>query len=124
MKTQQKGFTLIELLVVIAIIAILAGIAVSNFADKPGKARIQAAELDIKTITNALEFYKLDNLKYPTTSNGIAILITKYLKNMPKDPWGVEYKYISDGNTFNLYTYGADKLAGGDGENKDIKVTQ
>jgi general secretion pathway protein G len=117
---KQKGFTLIELLIVIVIIGILGTVAVTSFGDKPGKARIASAKLSLKSIETSLEAYKIENGRYPTTSQGIAASS----KDVPKDPWGEDFKYISDGKTYEVYTWGADKTSGGTDEDDDIKLTK
>ena len=122
-KNKQKGFTLIEILIVIAIISILAGVAVSSFGDKPGLARTSSAKLSIRNISTALKIYRIDNITYPSTGS-LSSLVPKYLDELTKDPWGEGYKYISDGSTFELYSYGADKSSGGTGENQDVKISQ
>jgi general secretion pathway protein G len=118
---KQQGFTLIEILIVIAIISTLLVAAVTSFGDKPGEARTATAKISLKNIATALKVYRLDNITYPKTGE-LNKLVPKYLDKLEKDPWGEDYKYISDGTSFQLYTYGADKSAGGEGENQDVKV--
>ena len=117
---KQKGFTLIEILIVIAIISTLLVAAVSSFGDKPGEARIATAKQSIGVMTQALKIYRLDNINFPATG-GLKTLVPKYLDKLQKDPWGEDYKYISDGSSFKLYSYGADKTSGGAGEKADIE---
>ena len=134
----QKGITLIELMVVLVILGILATLIVPKVMDKPGKARQLSAKLQIESIETALKFYSLENGAYPTTEQGLQALVTPpadgtaaknfpeggYLEKgtVPKDPWGKEFIYICPGvnSAFDLYSYGADGVQGGDGENKDI----
>jgi general secretion pathway protein G len=120
---KQKGFTLIEILIVIAIISTLLVAAVTSFGDKPGAARTATTEISIKNISTALKVYRLDNITYPS-SGELNKLVPKYLDKLEKDPWGEDYKYISDGTSFQLYSYGADKTSGGEGENQDVKSSQ
>jgi general secretion pathway protein G len=120
---KQKGFTLIEILIVIAIISTLLVAAVTSFGDKPGAARTATAKISIKNISTALKVYRLDNITYPS-SGELNKLVPKYLDKLEKDPWGEDYKYISDGTSFQLYSYGADKTSGGEGENQDVKSSQ
>lgn len=101
----------------------------SNPIDKTYTARTQ-----IKNLSAALDIYRLENGRYPTTIQGLDSLVVNksgskawngpYLnKNViPKDPWGFEYKYQSPGvhGSFDLYSLGADNLMGGEGENQDI----
>lgn len=130
---KQHGFTLIELMVVVVIMAILAAIAVPKLMDRPDEARIVKAKQDISAISSALQLYKLDNYRYPTTDQGLEALVKEpttepvpknwkpYLQQLPKDPWGNNYIYLSPGEhgDFDLYTLGADGEEGG----KDINAT-
>ncbi|WP_318779049.1 type II secretion system major pseudopilin GspG [Hydrogenovibrio thermophilus] len=128
-RRKQQGFTLIELMVVVVILAILAAIAVPKLMDRPDEARLVKAKQDIGAISSALQLYKLDNYRYPNTDQGIEALVTKpttepepknwkqYLQQVPKDPWGNDYIYLSPGEhgDFDLYTLGADGEDGGEG---------
>lgn len=130
----QKGFTLIELMVVVVILAVLAGLVVPNLMDRPDEARIVKAKQDISAISSALKLYKLDNFNYPTTDQGLEALVKQptdepvpknwknLLDNVPVDPWGNPYLYLSPGEhgDFDLFTYGADGVDGGEGINATI----
>ena len=120
--SKRSAFTLIEVMVVVVIIGILATIIVPRIMDKPGQARVQKAQSDIQTIGSALDLYKLDNFNYPTTSEGLDVLIQDYLSKKPKDPWGRDYYYLSPGENgdYDLYSLGADNRTGGKDENTDI----
>lgn len=119
---KRSSFTLIEVMVVVVIIGILATIIVPRIMDKPGQARTQKAQSDIQTISSALDLYKLDKFNYPTTSEGLDILVKDYLNKKPNDPWGRDYYYLSPGENgdFDLYSLGADNRTGGKDENADI----
>ena len=137
-KTTQRGFTLIEIMVVVVIISVLIGLVAPNILGRVDEARLTAAQADIGTLEQALEMYKLDNYRYPTTDQGLEALILKpssspepkkwnpegYLKKgkIPLDPWGGEYQYISPGSrgAFDLYSLGADGQEGGEGYDADI----
>lgn len=133
-RQRQAGFTLIELMVVVVILAILAAFVVPMVMDRPDEARIVKAKQDIASISSALNLYKLDNYRYPTTEQGLEALVKKptsepippnwkpYLKQLPKDPWGRPYLYVSPGEhgPFDLYTLGADGEEGGEGADADI----
>ena len=107
----QQGFTLVEVMVVVVILAILAAIVVPQILKRPEEARITAAKQDISSIENALSLYKLDSGFYPTTNQGLQALVTKpgsspvpenwspggYLKQIPVDPWGQQFKYMQPG---------------------------
>src|SRR3989338_7965962 len=111
MNRKSKGFTLIEVMVVVVILAILAAIIVPRILKRPEQARVVAARQDILGIQNALSLYKLDNGFYPSTSQGIQALVSKpsgsptpqnwaaggYLKKLPLDPWGKQYRYLHPG---------------------------
>lgn len=117
----QKGFSLLEIMVVLVIIAILMSLVVPNIINRPDEARITAAKIDMKSIANALNLYKLDNFTYPNTQQGLEGLVSKpttapippnwksaYLKKLPIDPWGNPYQYLSPGThgEFDLYSFG------------------
>ncbi|MDG6773662.1 type II secretion system major pseudopilin GspG [Thiomicrorhabdus sp. ZW0627] len=131
---KQSGFTLIELMVVVVILAVLAAFVAPKLMDRPDEARIVKAKQDISSISSALKLYKLDNYVYPTTDQGIEALVKQpttepqpkhwkqYLEQMPMDPWGNPYLYLSPGEhgDFDLFTYGADGQDGGEGVNATI----
>ena len=133
--SQEDGFTLIELMVVIVIIGLLAAIVAFNVLPMGDKARVTKAKSDISTIEQALEMYKLQNLRYPTTSEGLQALVTPpssadpsryqaggYIKKLPEDPWGRPYQYASPGphSEDDVWSWGADGKEGGEGVDADI----
>lgn len=133
----QGGFTLIEILVVVVILGILASIIVPKIMKRPEEARRTKAKMDIKAIETALNLYRLDNGVYPSTEQGLDALVTKpttgiipknwkedgYLDKVPKDPWENPFAYLSPGlhKEFDLESYGADGVDGGEGKNADIE---
>ena len=133
----RSGFTLIEIMVVIIILGILVGLIVPRFMEKPEKARIVKAQMQMESISAALKEYKLDSGEYPTTEQGLEALVEKpsigkiprkypekgYLAKIPKDPWGNDYVYTSPGEhgDFDLISYGADGEEGGEGKNGDVQ---
>jgi len=136
-RRRRAGFTLIEILVVIVVIAILATLVAPNIFQHVGAAKSATAKSQIEMLGAALDAYRLDNGKYPTTEQGLGALWEKptidppvnwrapYLrKPVPEDPWGRPYVYIFPGqvNTqgYDLVSYGQDGKPGGEGEDADI----
>ena len=132
-----RGFTLLEIMVVVVIIGILAALIAPNVIGNVGKAQIERVKADVKSLGTTLEMYNLDNFAFPSTEQGLAALVSKpggqpealnwrsggYLSGgLPKDPWGTPYQYLQPGQhgTFDVYSLGADRRAGGEGENADI----
>ena len=133
---KQSGFTLIEVIVVLVILGILASIVAPNVIGNVDKSRVVKAKQDIRAIESALQMYRVDNFRYPTTDQGLQALVNKpssgteaknwqkggYIPKLPKDPWQNEYQYISPGESgdYDIYTLGADGVPGGNDYNKDI----
>jgi len=128
------GFTLIEIMVVIVILGVLAAIAVPRIMSKPDEARVKAAQTEIAQLLQALDLYRLDNQRYPTTEQGLMALATRpatepvpanwkaYLKQAPADPWGRPYQYLNPGvkGEIDVFSLGADGQPGGEGVDADI----
>ncbi|MGA8179242.1 MAG: type II secretion system major pseudopilin GspG [Desulfobacterales bacterium] len=137
-RTDCRGFTLIELMVVIVILGILAGLIIPRIMGRPEEAKELKAKMQIESIETALKLYKLDNGEYPDTEQGLQALVEKpdtgtlpkkwrtggYLEKgkVPKDPWGNDFIYLSPGahGEYDLISYGADGVQGGEDKNKDI----
>ncbi len=133
-RNSEKGFTLIELMVVIAILSMLAILVVPKIVGHSDDAKITDAQVQIRNLETALKMYKLDNGDYPTTEQGLQALLTMpatpptpkkyreggYLesKNIPTDPWGNDYIYLSPGEhgDYDLYSFGPDGARGGEGK--------
>ncbi len=131
MSTQrQRGFTLLEIMVVIVILGILASLVVPNLMGNKEQADRQKAVSDIVALENALDMYKLDNSRYPTTEQGLEALVSKpqgdpaprnykedgYIKRLPQDPWGNNYQLMSPGEhgKIDVFSLGLDGEAGTD----------
>ncbi len=127
----QQGFSLMELLIVMVILGMLAAVVGPTLWNKLGGAKRDTAKTQISNIEVALDSYRLDMFKYPSTlvdlvtnTSGSSQWQGSYLrKGLPKDPWGREYQYRKpgrEGRDFDLYSYGADGQEGGEKEDADI----
>lgn len=130
-----NGFTLIEIMVVVVIIGLLAAMIAPNIMGNLDRAEINRARQDIRSIETALNLYRLDNFRYPSTDEGLEALVRNpgensapnwktggYLSSIPMDPWNRPYLYLNPGrqSQFDIFTLGADGQEGGDGNNADI----
>ncbi|MCP3971851.1 MAG: type II secretion system major pseudopilin GspG [Rhodobacteraceae bacterium] len=123
-------------MVVVVIMSILALVIVPRIIDRPDQARVARVKSDLATLKNAANLYRLDNSRYPTTEQGLKALVNApmteplpqnyasggYIDRLPQDPWGMPYQYLSPGvhGDFDIFTFGADGVSGGDGVNADI----
>ena len=128
------GFTLIELMVVLVIIGVLAALIVPNVLNRADDARVTAARTDVNNLMQAMKLYKLDNQRFPSADQGLQALVAKptvgvippnwkpYLDKLPTDPWGHPYQYVNPGvkGEFDVFSFGADGVAGGEGKNAEI----
>ena len=121
-KYLQSGFTLIELLVVMVIIGLLAALVVPKFFGHVDKAMQQDAQVQIELLGQALDLHRLENHRYPSTDEGLKAIASYLKKELPNDLWGNKYVYTSPGEhgDYDLVSYGADNLEGGEDINKDI----
>jgi len=130
-----RAFTLIEMMIVIIILGLLATIVMPKILNRPEQARRTKALVDIKQIESALAMFKADTGRFPTTAEGLVALVSNpgsiknynsdaYLKQVPRDPWGNPYIYISPGlnsKDYDLESYGRDSENGGAGDDADIE---
>ena len=129
----QAGFTLMEMIIVVVIIGLLAGLVAPNLIKRQGQAESKTARAQIELFGTALDTFRLDVGRYPTSQEGLSALMQKpggadrwdgpYLKkDLPPDPWGKPYIYKSPGDhgPYDIISYGADGAPGGDDNNRDI----
>ena len=136
MNKTMSGFTLIEILIVVVILGILGAVVVPNILSRPDTARVQAAQTDLRALSQTLEIYRLDNFQYPSSEQGLESLVDRpsgfpepknwnpegYLKKLPSDPWGSPYLYEKTGSSYSLISLGADGQEGGEGFDADIRL--
>jgi general secretion pathway protein G len=132
----SRGFTLIEIMVVVVIIGIIAALVAPSIISRVGDAQVTSAKQGIRAYETALNLYRLDNFKYPTTEQGLKALVQQpndstvrnwkpggYVDTLRQDPWGNDYHYVypgTHGKEYDLFTLGADNQEGGEGINADI----
>ena len=132
----NTGFSLVEILVVLVIMGLLISVVAPTVLNRADEARVQKAQADFKAIETALKIYRLDNYVYPTTEQGLEALVEAstldpeprnfkkggYLEELPLDPWGRTYLYLSPGDhkEVDIYSLGADGLSGGEEQSADI----
>lgn len=133
---RESGFTFIEIMVVVAILAVMAALVVPRVMGRTDEAKRTAVKVQIRNFEAALQLYKLDNGGYPSSEQGLNALVEKptagaipkrwkiggYLQEIPEDPWGNPYKYVSPAprGDYAIVSFGTDGEAGGDGINADI----
>lgn len=136
MNKTMSGFTLIEILIVVVILGILGAVVMPNILSRPDTARVQAAQTDLRALSQTLEIYRLDNFQYPSSEQGLESLVDRpsgfpepknwnpegYLKKLPTDPWGSPYLYEKTGSSYSLISLGADGQEGGEGFDADIRL--
>lgn len=130
----SQGFTLIEIMVVVFILGLLVTLVAPKIMGRTDEAKRTKAGADLRAIQQALNLYKLDNGRYPTTEQGLQSLVTKpqvgviparwnsegYIEKVQRDPWGNDYLYLSNGDRYTLKSLGADGEEGGEGKDADL----
>jgi general secretion pathway protein G len=131
-KKNEKGFTLVEIIVVMVMIVLLVSLVAPRLFPKLGKGKQSAAKAQVELLGQALDHFRLDVGRYPTTQEGLSALITNpgiekwdgaYLKKgLPVDPWGKPYLYLCPGShgEYELFSYGRDGTPGGENEDADV----
>jgi len=131
---RKEGFSLIELLVVLVILGMLGGLVGPRLFSKVDSSKVATAQTQVKMFKAALQTYRLDVGRYPTTEEGLKALVTEpssakrwrgpYVDDLlPPDPWGSPYVYrfgVDNFQGFALYSRGADATEGGEGLNADV----
>lgn len=132
----DAGYTLTEMLVVMAIIGLIAAVLTPALVGQLGRARAKTAQMQLQTIAAGLEMYRSDVGKYPTSSEGLGVLLSPageaegwvgpYLKDSKSlvDPWGnaIQYALGEGGRSYVVTSYGADGTASGSGLDRDIQA--
>jgi general secretion pathway protein G len=135
-RRRSAGFTLVELMVAIVIIGLLSTVVMINVMPSQDRAMAEKARADISVLEQALETYRLDNMAYPATAQGLDALLSApsglarperyrkggYIRRLPEDPWGNAYQYRQPGRNggFDVFSFGADGAEGGEGDAADI----
>jgi len=133
---RSHGFTLVEIMVVVIVIGILASIIIPQFIGTTSDAKIAAAKGTVSELDSAIERFYVQMDRYPTTEEGLKVLVDPptgddakqwrgpYIKQLRNDPWGNPYQYVNPGThhstSYDIWSRGKDGVDGGDGENADI----
>ncbi len=135
----KRGFTLIEIMIVIIILGLLAALVVPNVIGQGEQAKRKIVCVQMKSLKDALDSFKIQEGRYPSTEEGLQALVKnpdpqKYKnypeggflgsKKLPKDPWGGDYIYINNNGNIDIVSLGADRKEGGKGENSDIRLSE
>ena len=130
----RAGFTLVEMMVVVVVIGLLATVVAINVLPSQDRAMVTKAKADIATLEQAIETYRLDNLDFPDDLQALVAAPPNlaspdryrpggYVRRLPEDPWGEPYQYrrqSAHGGQFDVYSYGADRKQGGEGNDADL----
>ena len=118
----QRGMTLIEIMVVIAILGMMATLITVFYVRQQDQAKVDGTNIQMHNIEQALDAYKIRFHAYPSTEEGIGVLVSKeIMKELPKDMWGNEFQYVRhNARSYTLKSFGADGSPGGEGFDKDL----
>lgn len=132
----EAGFTLVEVMVVIVIIGLLATVVMINVLPSQDRAMKEKARADVAVLEQAVETFRLENLSFPTSEQGLQALVSPppglsrpdryreggYVRRLPQDPWGnpYQYRYPGEHGRFDVWSFGADGRQGGEGDDADI----
>jgi general secretion pathway protein G len=106
----KRGMTLIEIMVVLVILGLIAGAIGYNVFNRLKEAQIDTARLNLRKLSDSIDIYRVENGQLP---DSLGQLVPKIIKELPKDPWQMEYKYVRQGENYDVYSYGPDKAQGG-----------
>ena len=132
--SNRAGFTLVEMMVVVVILGLLATVVAINVLPSRDQAMVTKAQADIATLEQAVETYRLDNLDFPADLQSLVTAPAGlpnpdryrqggYVRRLPEDPWGQPSQYrrpSAHGGQFDIYSYGADRKEGGEGDDADL----
>ncbi|HHI70482.1 MAG TPA: type II secretion system protein GspG [Rhodobacteraceae bacterium] len=135
-RRRTAGITILEILVVLSIIAMIAAVAGPRLISYLGRAKSETAALQIKQLGSAVQLFYIDMGRYPTDSEGLAVLMQApagetawkgpYMQTSEalKDPWGRDYQYTAptEGGEFGIVSFGRDGVQGGSGEDADLSL--
>jgi general secretion pathway protein G len=104
-RRRPRGMTLIEIMVVLVILGLIAGAIGYNVFQQLKNAQIDTARLDLRKLSDAIDIYRVESGNFP---DALQQLVPKVVKEIRKDPWGQEYKYVRSGDSYDVYSYGPD----------------
>ena len=109
-RKHRRGMTLIEIMVVLVILGMIAGAIGYNVFQQLQRAQVDSARLDLRKLSDSIDMYRVEQGSLP---DQLQNLVPKILKEVRKDPWGTDYKYVKQGDNYQVYSYGPDKAQGG-----------
>ena len=136
--SSERGFSLMEIMAALAILAIVGTLVVTSVTGQMATAKVNATKTVISSVESALSAYRRDCNRYPSTEEGLAVLVEKpancpnwaiggYFEKskMPKDAWNFDLIYnspptVSQKGKFEVISLGADGVEGGEDEEADI----